>query len=333
MIIKNLLPKVYANKLNGTILGLTFPWYWSSDKIIRTAPDNQLFQFAHRLVTNSKGVSQYSSLIDPILFFLRKKTSIKIKNIVRIKTNLIPRTVTSDEWEYNVIHQDAHEEGNFISVIYYVHDCDGDTTIYADDKKTIVDRNTPKKNSCYVLNSKTWHRATPPKENKRRVVINCIFEVESTDIKLIDYDDSLDNKLDTFLESIGTKNMPHQKEHLYDHLMRTYFLAKDTFKDDTIALIGGLHSVYGTTAYKNKCLPHESTLVKDTFGDKVDKYVRMFGSINRQLLEEPDGSINDEDLYILRCVEVANLYDQQSLDKRLNLLSFAKQHKKGDLND
>ena len=326
MIIKNLLPKVYLYQLQKTILHGNFDWYWKSENIVNTAPEGQLFQFTHRLITDNKSVSTHSTLIDPVLFFLRKKTNIKIKNVSRVKINLIPRIIQKDEWLENIIHQDM-EKGKYISVVYYVNCSDGDTTLYENDKQTIKKTSSPIANNAIIFNSKTWHRSSVPKENKRRVVINCIFEVESTDVKLIDYDNSLDNKLDAFLDSIGTKNMPHQKEHLYDHLMRTYFLAKDTFKDDTIALIGGLHSVYGTTAYKNKCLPHESTLVKDTFGDKVDKYVRMFGSINRQLLEEPDGSINDEDLYILRCVEVANLYDQQSLDKRPNLLAFAKQRK------
>lgn len=327
MIIQNLLPKVYADSLNTLILSAEFPWYWRSENMIGKHSICPLFQLTHPIYTHNKSVTPYYKTIFPIVTFLNKKTNIKIKSIVRIKANLIPKIVTNEEWDKTAIHQDVEINKNCISVIYYVHDCDGDTFVYADDKETIIDSSTPKENSCYILNSKTWHRSSVPVENKRRVVINFVFEVESTDIKLVDYDNSLDNKLDTFLESIGTKNMPHRNERLYDHLMRTYFLVKDTFKDDTIALIGGLHSVYGTTAYKNKCLPYESTLIKDTFGDKVNKYVRMFGSINRQLLEEPDGSINDEDLYILRCVEVANLYDQQSLDKRPNLLAFAKQRK------
>jgi hypothetical protein len=326
MIIQNLLPKTYFNKLQSVILDGDFNWHWKSERLAYTAPDGELFQLTHRLITNNQSNSIHSTLIDPILFFLRKKTTINIKNVSKVKINLIPRIVQKDEWLENIIHQDEIKN-NCMTMILYINCSDGDTTIFEDDKKTIKQTSSPIANNATLFKSTLWHRATPPKENKRRVIINFIFEVESTDIKLVDYDESIDTKLDTFLESIGTKNMPHKEGQLYDHLMRTYFLIKHTFKDDTIALVGGLHSIYGTSAYKNKCLPYESTLVKDTFGDKVDKYVRMFGSINRQLLEKPDGSINDEDLYILRCVEVANLYDQQMLNKSPNLSLFAKQHK------
>jgi len=188
MIVKDFLPKKQALALQKTILSKTFPWFWSSETIVQNGPKGELFQFVHHLYNDNQIQSKYYEIINPIIYELTQKTNIKIKSVYRIKVNLIPRITLKEEWEDHVIHKDVDEniKENFISLIYYVHDCDGDTIVYADDKKTIIERNAPKENSCYILNSKTWHRSSVPKENKRRIVINFVFEVESTDIKLLD---------------------------------------------------------------------------------------------------------------------------------------------------
>jgi hypothetical protein len=185
MIIKNLLSTKQAYKLQHTILAKSFEWFWNDVKTSYTFK-NELFQFVHSFYKDRKIRSKHYDLITPIIYELTQKTNIKIKSIVRIKANLIPRTITNKKWDNNNIHQDVLEEGNYISVIYYMHNCDGDTVFYADNKKTIIDTYTPKENSCYILNSKKYHRSSAPKENQRRVIINFIFEVESTDVKLID---------------------------------------------------------------------------------------------------------------------------------------------------
>jgi hypothetical protein len=186
MIIENLLAPKQAYELQNAILSKPFPWFWGSPNIQAYAPDDELFQLTHTFYSKNTIKSKYYNLINPIVYSIVQKTNINIKSIFRIKANLIPRIVTNNIWENNLTHKDLLDDGNFISVIYYIHDCDGDTVVYDDNKKTVVDRNTPKANSCYILNSKTWHRSSVPKENKRRVVINFVFEVESTDIKLID---------------------------------------------------------------------------------------------------------------------------------------------------
>jgi hypothetical protein len=199
MIIENLLQAKQAYELQDTILSKPFPWFWGAPYIVRSALKDKLFQFTHTFYSDETIKSKYYDLINPIIYELTQKTNIKIKRIDRIKANLIPRIVTSEEWENKLIHQDVKAEGNYLSVIYYLHDCDGDTIVYDDNKKSIVDRNTPKANSCYLLNSKTWHRSSIPKENKRRIVINFVFEVDSTDIKLIDK--PKENKLPSILIS------------------------------------------------------------------------------------------------------------------------------------
>jgi hypothetical protein len=218
MIIENLLTPKQTYELQNTILSKPFPWFWGSPYIVNTAPKDELFQFTHSFYNDGIVKSKYYNLITPIIYELTQKTNIKIKSIQRIKANLIPRIITKEEWEDHIIHKDVTEEDNrnYISVIYYVHNCDGDTKIYAEDKKTILNTNTPKENSCYILNSKIWHRSSIPKKNKRRIVINFVFEVESTDIKLLNYKkkDILSNIIITTDDSFYVHNLNTNK-HIY----------------------------------------------------------------------------------------------------------------------
>ena len=147
---------------------------------------------------------------------------------------------------------------------------------------------------------------------------------ESLDIHSKEYRDKNEETLSAFLTMIGTKDFSHKDGSLYDHLMRTYYILQVFFDNPTLSLIGGLHSVYGTTIYKKTCLPKESNLVKDVFGAEVDRLVRIFGTMDRRLLENPDQSLSENDFTILRLVEVANLYDQGPLVNRPNLIKFAK---------
>jgi SM-20-related protein len=132
--------------------------------------------------------------------------------------------------------------------------------------------------------------------------------------------------LESFLDSIGATQKKHKKGTLADHLMRTFHMLKGVGAGDIVALAGGLHSVYGTNAYKSPCLKKEDKRIHELFGAEVDRLVRLFSTLNRpNSLESPDGSLSDTDLFLLRCIECANLYDQDELDQEVypNLYEFA----------
>ena len=129
----------------------------------------------------------------------------------------------------------------------------------------------------------------------------------------------------SFLKDIGADKLPHKSGSLYDHLLRTYHIIKSIGMNDILALAGGLHSVYSTNYYKTACLPFTSDRIAETFGPEVDRLVRLFCTIDKpNVLENPDGSLSELDLFLLRCIECANLYDQQALDpeKHPNLHKF-----------
>lgn len=132
--------------------------------------------------------------------------------------------------------------------------------------------------------------------------------------------------LESFLDSIGATQKKHKKGTLADHLMRTFHMLKGVGAGDIVALAGGLHSVYGTNAFKSPCLKKEDKRIHELFGAEVDRLVRLFSTLNRpNSLESPDGSLSETDLFLLRCIECANLYDQDELDQEVypNLYEFA----------
>jgi hypothetical protein len=95
-----------------------------------------------------------------------------------------------------------------------------------------------------------------------------------------------------------------------------------------LALAGGLHSVYGTSTFKYNLLADDNRMVASRFGPEVDRIVRLFSAQNRpSSLEIPDGSLDDLDLFLLRCIECANLHDQNELNPKVypNLHMFAMQ--------
>jgi hypothetical protein len=135
----------------------------------------------------------------------------------------------------------------------------------------------------------------------------------------------------SFLESIGATRLKHRKGTLADHLLRTFHMLKGVGAGDIIALAGGLHSVYGTNAFNKACISKDDRRIHDMFGAEVDRLVRLFNTLDRpSSLESPDGSLSDTDLFLLRCIECANLYDQDELDqaKYPNLYEFASKFRK-----
>ena len=90
----------------------------------------------------------------------------------------------------NLVHKDIMDgdrgfnlKKKFISMVYYVEDSDGDTVLIDDDKRTILKTSEPIKGNAIIFDSERWHRSTPPKLNKRRVIINFILQVDK-DIKV-----------------------------------------------------------------------------------------------------------------------------------------------------
>lgn len=160
--------------------GVEFPWHWGSDNIVPATPDESLFQLTHMFYWDKKEPSIHWKSVSMIVNYFVQKTKIKVKRILRVKGNLLPNLSYKKESLDNLIHLDVERDqpGNFVSFVYYVMDSDGDTIVFDDDKRTIVETSPPIRGNCIWFDSKTWHRSSVPINNKRRVVINCILEIE-----------------------------------------------------------------------------------------------------------------------------------------------------------
>jgi SM-20-related protein len=233
------------------------------------------------------------------------------------------------------VHTDTHRKEDHTCVIYmnpeWSADWGGETVFYSQDKESILKSVIPKFGRIAAFSGTIPHKASPVSRICPEVRTTLMFKA-SIDPKALYEAETL---LADFLTDIGADKKPHRQGSLKDHLMRCFHLLKSAGAGDILAIAGGLHSVYGTNVFKNPCLSYDDTKISELFGSEVDRIARLFSRLDRpRVLETPDGSLSEIDLFLMRCIECANLYDQNELNsqKYPNLYEFALQLKKGNVN-
>lgn len=178
MIKKNLFSQEIANHIENCLTSADFPWYWNKYVAYENNENSSIkdFFFTHIFFRDGIVKSENIKLIEPILYEIHKMGLYKIKDIFRIQANLFCNSDLDEEELKTLVHADLPDE-NYISVVYYVNDSDGDTILYKDDG-TIQETCSPVKNTIFWFPANQLHRPTPPKENKIRIVVNIVFEVE-----------------------------------------------------------------------------------------------------------------------------------------------------------
>jgi hypothetical protein len=226
------------------------------------------------------------------------------------------------------IHTDTEMNNSATCVIYldkeWKPNWGGETTFYTQDNTEIIKAVLPKFARAVIFPGNINHCARSITRICPNVRTTLMFKVITNPQDL----QQVVDKLSKFLDEVGANQINHKRGTLKDHLLRVFYLLKGAGFDDVIALSGGLHSVYGTNVFTKVCLPFENSSVLNVFGPDVDRIVRLFGSINRpSVLENPDGTVDESDLFALRCIECANLYDQNEFNpqKYPNLYAFALQ--------
>lgn len=229
------------------------------------------------------------------------------------------------------IHTDTERDQDQTCVVYMDKEWDpnwgGETSFYSKDLQEIVKSVLPAYGRTAVFKGNIPHCAKPVTRICPKVRTTLMFKV-TIDPKAVYTAEEL---LTSFLLDIGANQRPHKHGSLADHLVRTFHLLKSAGAGDILAVAGGLHSVYGTNAYKKACLNKNDKRIRDQFGPEVDRIVRLFSVVDRPTcLENPNGSLDDTDLFLLRSIECANLYDQDELDpeKYPNLYEFAMQFRR-----
>ena len=97
---------------------------------------------------------------------------------------LMPRPDVKKEYEYNTPHVDHFMDGDFISLIYYVNDSDGDTFLFEESNKdghasfvTVKDRVGHKENTAIIFDGKQYHASSNPIHSDYRATISMTFEL------------------------------------------------------------------------------------------------------------------------------------------------------------
>lgn len=177
----NFAPVELTNQLEEVLSNHTFPWFWRPSTVYGVKEYNHHsndFQFIHMVFYEGQPQSELFNYVRPLLFEFEKATGLIIKDVYKIKANLLPKQDLDAVGLKESIHTDLDKsDKNYISIVYYVIDSDGDTVIY-DDNGDIALQASPVKGSAVYFPSHMKHRGTPPALNKRRIVLNMIVEVE-----------------------------------------------------------------------------------------------------------------------------------------------------------
>lgn len=183
MIIDNVLPEYYADELEREIGSEEkFPWYFNSKTISKDFGHEQISGFTHGLYVNDKINSSAYNLVKEAVDIIFKKIEIdtsskfQIKRIHRIQANLLIPTLINDKQKSNLFHVDDNRE-NYVSIIYYINDSDGDTVIT---EPNVTHHIKPKKNKCIYFPSNILHRPGLPTKTKRRMVLNIVVETSQS---------------------------------------------------------------------------------------------------------------------------------------------------------
>jgi hypothetical protein len=182
MIYENFLSNTDHESIKNIINNKDFTWKFRQNNH-QFCPNNLgISQFVHSLYVYNKGIlcENYNKIIPVISKAFEKNTGKKIKRLIRSKFNLLTKVNVTDLELMMMEHQDLlNEESteNKVSMIYYIEDSDGDTLIF-DKHHNIIEQASPIANSAIVFESMLVHRGTPPKNHSKRIILNCIYELE-----------------------------------------------------------------------------------------------------------------------------------------------------------
>lgn len=195
MIIKldNFIPKKYQNDIEN--LATTLPYYYHTNTSY--TPQDVVFndwvsgnsklpiidngQFSHGVYKDGNVLSEVYGLIYPILYIAAESAKIEVKEITRVKINLLIKDSSFEVYNYNCPHSDSGADFGFV---YYINDSDGDTVFFDNffvhgsipTSLNVGDRVKPKKGSGVFFEARRYHASSNPSISQCRYVINYNFK-------------------------------------------------------------------------------------------------------------------------------------------------------------
>lgn len=184
--IPNVIPKGYQDALEADLTARTFSWLYVDDVTYNGFGCNG--GLVHPAFDFGNPPSDYMQFIKPIIYSIEEASGIPIKQLLRIRIGFL--TQRFDEgYEHNAPHVDFHQ--SHYTACYYVNDSDGDTLVFdkklddvgvditedklynytRDTKFNVVARCAPRKGTVFIMDGKSFHASTNPKDSKRRLVV------------------------------------------------------------------------------------------------------------------------------------------------------------------
>jgi hypothetical protein len=182
-VFENVLSEEHHKELTDVVFGYYFPWhYWRYSSYQFKEPDN-IYQLTHPIFEDGRVVcppyikpdeaKTVERIVPEITNGINKQKygEVKVIGVQRIQFNmLIPQPYTEKQLELGIHRDWQNEAEGFKSAIYYLNNSDGDTVVGDE-------HFTPRENTAILFDSYTNHRATPPTNTKRRIVLNIVFKV------------------------------------------------------------------------------------------------------------------------------------------------------------
>ena len=177
-IIRHLLSSNRADVIESDLLGSYFDWYWNDTSLgyneiekFKTKNSVETGQFVHKLFFNYDNENTRSIMYNG---FSKVFNKVNYEKVIRIKCNLNINHASFKKTSHLPIHQDNTSK-NYMSLIYYINDSDGDT-IFFNKKLKEIKRVKPKKNTAILFDSNILHCGCNPIKSSTRGVINFIFK-------------------------------------------------------------------------------------------------------------------------------------------------------------
>lgn len=179
LVLDNLIPLELQDSILSVASKVEFPWYFTANSLACGVYENDSFKFSHPLFWDGRRFDHFDSFF-PILVHVARHFNLLELRLDRFYAHLI---TTKGRPSIQPPHVDIEEDG-YLSVLYYIHDSDGDTIFYNNffegerpSQFEEVMRVTPKKGRVVIFNSRRYHSSSNPVDNDIRVLLNATLRM------------------------------------------------------------------------------------------------------------------------------------------------------------
>ena len=231
-------------------------------------------------------------------------------------------------------HTDSKRDADHTLVVYmnpeWRRDWGGETMVY--DGYNIVHAELPKYNKGLVFPGAVTHQARSVTRICPAQRITLMFKHCPRNV------DPVRDDIQRFVTNLGCHRVKHSGRNLATHLLNVYDILKANGYDQATCSAGGLHSIFGTNAFKTQTLLREDRpQVVNVIGEEATRLVELFCYIKRPgtlesalknkttTVDTNDGKqieLSEIQLNRLCAIEAANLSDQKALKNYEHLRKF-----------